>query len=271
MKKTLLLTLVAFLVIVMPALAQNRETRNVGTFTKISFRIPGKFYLRQGNTQKVEIEGSKEVLSRIETKLDGSQLTIHTPDKWNWKWAENEKVTIYITVKDVEAVSVAGSGDLVGETRFYGRDMRLSVSGSGSMKMEVELSGEVEADVSGSGELTVRGKAGSMNSDVSGSGRVNADLRVERTADFGISGSGKIEAKGSAQEVKTSISGSGKVLGADFEVVRCSVRISGSGNVEINVKDELDATISGSGSVSYRGNPGKVHSNSSGSGRVSKM
>jgi hypothetical protein len=41
--------------------------------------------------------------------------------------------------------------------------------------------------------------------------------------------------------------------------------------VEINVKNELDAVISGSGSVSYKGNPNKVNSHSSGSGKVSKM
>jgi hypothetical protein len=37
------------------------------------------------------------------------------------------------------------------------------------------------------------------------------------------------------------------------------------------VKNELDATISGSGSVSYRGNPSKVNSHASGSGKVRKL
>ncbi len=56
-----------------------------------------------------------------------------------------------------------------------------------------------------------------------------------------------------------------------MEATQCAVRISGSGNVEINVKDELDATISGSGSVSYKGSPSKVNSNASGSGKVRKI
>jgi hypothetical protein len=41
--------------------------------------------------------------------------------------------------------------------------------------------------------------------------------------------------------------------------------------VEINVKSELDANISGNGTVSYKGNPNHVNGHSSGSGKVRKM
>jgi hypothetical protein len=51
----------------------------------------------------------------------------------------------------------------------------------------------------------------------------------------------------------------------------CDIRISGSGDVEVNVKESLEANISGSGSVTYRGNPAHVNSHSSGSGKVRKM
>jgi hypothetical protein len=269
MKKIFPLLVIAILIGLTPLFAQNRETRKVGSFTKVAFRVPGKLYLKQGSSTKVEIEGSKEMLSIIETEVDGSSLLIHTPRKWNWR--NDEKIAVYITVKDLEAVSVAGSGDLIGESKFNVKDISLAVSGSGSMKLEIESAGEVKADVSGSGNLSVRGTSKSVRSHVSGSGRVLLDLMVTRDANFNISGSGKIEARGKADEIKTSISGSGRVLGADFEVTRCDIRISGSGSVEIHVKEELEANISGSGSVSYRGNPSRVNSSSSGSGRVRKM
>jgi hypothetical protein len=139
------------------------------------------------------------------------------------------------------------------------------------MKVEVEASGDMEGDVSGSGDINLRGKCRSFNSDVSGSGKAVVSLSIAEEADFGVSGSGKIEANGSASTVSTSISGSGKVLAADLETNRCEVRISGSGDVEIHVKNELDAVISGSGSVRYKGNPSKVNSHSSGSGNVRKL
>jgi hypothetical protein len=252
--------------------AQTKETRNVGTFTKISFRVPGKLYLRQGSPQKVEIQGKKSILDEIETDVDGSKLVIEKEGKWmDWNWGAGDEVTVWITVKDIEALSVSGSGDLIGETKIIANNLDLSVSGSGNLKVEAEASGDLEADVSGSGDLEVTGKCRNYDSDVSGSGKVIMAMNVAEDADFGISGSGKIEASGRANTVKTSISGSGKVLAANLETNSCNIRISGSGDVQINVKNEIDAVISGSGSVSYRGNPSKVNSHSSGSGSLRKM
>jgi hypothetical protein len=273
MKKLLSVLILAVFVSSSMSFAQTKETRNVGTFTKISFRVPGKLYLRQGSPQKVEIEGKKDILEEIDIEVSGGKLVIEREGKWgwNWNWGASDAVTVYITVKDIEALSVGGSGDLIGETKITARDLDLNVSGSGNMKVEIDASGDVEADVSGSGDLFVKGRCSDLESDVSGSGKVVLEMNIASTADFGISGSGKIEARGTSSAVKASISGSGKVYAADLETNRCDIRISGSGDIEINVKQELDATISGSGTVSYRGNPSKVSSHSSGSGRVRKM
>jgi len=255
------------------ATAQTKETRNVDTFTKINFRVPGKLYLRQGSPQKVELEGSKEFLAELETRVEGGRLVIGKEGKWNWgwNWGDNDKVIAYVTVKDLNAVSVSGSGDLIAETKFISSEMDLNVSGSGSLQIEVEVSGDMEADVSGSGRIDLKGTCRNFNSDVSGSGRVIMSTSVKETADFGISGSGKIEASGTAREVKANISGSGRVYAANLEADKCEVRISGSGDVQINVKSELDANISGSGTVSYKGSPNHVNSHASGSGSVRKM
>jgi hypothetical protein len=252
--------------------AQNRETRNVGSFTKISFRVPGKVYLKQGSPQKVEIEGDKDIVKEIETEVDGNRLVIGKEGKWfDWSWNDDSKITVYITVPNVEGVSVSGSGSVIGQNKITASSLDLNVSGSGSLSLDADVSGDVEGDVSGSGDIDLKGKCKSFDSDVSGSGKVNLALVIADRADFSVSGSGKIMASGSADNVKTSISGSGKVLAANLETNRCEVKISGSGDVEINVKNELDATISGSGTVAYKGNPSKVNSSASGSGKVSKL
>ena len=269
MKKLTILSIL-ILCVVFLADAQTKETRNVGTFTKIAFRVPGKLYLRQGSPQKVVIEGKKDILEEIETDVDGSRLVIEK-DGNDWNWGNDDQVNVYITVKDIEGLSVGGSGDLIGETKIIANDIDLNVSGSGNMKVEVEASGDMESDVSGSGNIELEGKCKNFNSDVSGSGKVIMSLTASGNAKFGVSGSGKIEASGSASRVRTSISGSGKVLAGNLETNSCEVRITGSGDVEINVKDELDANITGSGSVRYKGNPSKINSHSAGSGHVRKM
>lgn len=269
MKKPATILSVLMLCVIMLQ-AQTEETRNVDTFTKIAFRVPGKLYLRQGSPQKVVIKGKKDILEEIQTKVEGSRLIIENENR-RWKWSSDDKVDVYITVKDINGLNVGGSGDLIGQTKIVTDDIALNVSGSGNMKVEVEASGDMESDVSGSGNIELRGKCRSFNSDVSGSGKVILTLNASGNADFGVSGSGKIEASGSASKVKASISGSGKVLAANLETNSCEVRITGSGDVEINVKNELDANITGSGSVRYRGNPSKVNSHSAGSGHVRKL
>lgn len=268
-----MLSLVAAVIMTVTlALGQTKEIREVSSFTKISFRVPGTLYLKQGSPQKVEMEGDKDLLQKIETEVDGDRLIIGKENHWNWGgWGDHDRINVYITVKNIEGLSVSGSGDLIGQGKFSVSDLDLNVSGSGSLQLEADASGDVEADVSGSGEINLKGKCRSFDSDVSGSGKVMVETSVAETASFGISGSGKIFATGAAREVKTSISGSGRLMAANLEAEKCTIRISGSGDVEINVKSELDASISGSGSVLYKGNPNHVNSHSSGSGHVRKM
>ena len=261
-----------FLLISAFGFAQTKETRNVGTFTKINFRVPGKLVLKQGSPQSVVLEGDKETLAAIGTEVEGSQLTIGREGRWkDWSWRDEKRITAYVTVSNIEALSVSGSGDLVGDGKFSARDLELKVSGSGSIEVEADAKGQVQADVSGSGDLTFKGTGESLESAVSGSGKVNVSATIAGKIEVSVSGSGKVIASGTANQIGARISGSGKVLAANLEVSKCEVRISGSGDVEINVKDSLDANISGSGSVTYKGNPSQVNSHASGSGNVRKM
>ena len=271
--KKLLITYLALFIVFTFSFAQTKENRKVDTFTKIAFRVPGKLYLKQGEVPKVELEGSREILEKIETTVKDGRLSVgRESENWKlWNWDNEDRITVYVTVKDLEGISVSGSGDLIGESKFKTSDLDLNVSGSGSLVLEADANGLLGADVSGSGRIDFKGTCKDMESKVSGSGKVSVDLVAANKIDVGISGSGKIIARGNAKEIRANISGSGEVLAADLQVDACEVRISGSGDVEVNVKSELDATISGSGSVSYKGNPTHVNSHASGSGKVRKM
>jgi hypothetical protein len=269
--KKLFSLITAFVLITSASIAQTRETRTVDTFTKISFRTSGKVYVKIGSPQKLEIEGSKEALEKTKTTVDGGKLSIGPEGRWNdWSWGDDNKVIVNITVANIEALSVSGSGSMVVQSKITSGNLDLNVSGSGSLEAEIDAA-DVDADVSGSGDMELKGKCKSFSSDISGSGGVRLELAIAGEADFDLSGSGKVEATGTAQTVKAGITGSGKIYASSLETDKCTVRISGSGDVEISVKTELDARISGSGSVSYKGNPARVNADSSGSGKVRKM
>lgn len=142
-----------------------------------------------------------------------------------------DRVSIYLTTPEISKISLGGSGKIMSENSISSDRLDISVSGSGKMILEVEAD-EIEASISGSGNMTLTG---------------DADM-----VDLTISGSGSLDAE-------------------EMMVDRYQINISGSGKSRIKVGDELEARISGSGSVYYTGDPDKVISNVSGSGRVRKF
>lgn len=212
------------------ATAQLR-TVNVGYFSEISLGVSGTLYLTQGENEKIEIEASDDVFDRIKFKIEGSKLKIKNKNNLWGSWSGNSRINVYVTMKDIDGISVSGSGSIIGKNRFKTEDIRLSVSGSG--RMDIKTNSE--------------------------------DIYIN------VSGSGRINLSGSTDNADVSISGSGKVKAQDLEVRICKASISGSGNCYITVTKEIDTRMSGSGSVYYAGHPDKVNSRFSGSGKVRKI
>ena len=206
--------------------AQNKEERKVSEFSGISLGIPADLYLSQGSPQKVVIQASEEDLAKIETSVKNEHLVIKTDSHF----AHFKDVKIWITVPEIEALHVSGSGAIVNETAINSHELELKVSGSGKIKI-MELEGH---------EL-----------------------------DAGISGSGDIVLAGTLHEMDVSISGSGSMMAKDLKVDECGAKISGSGRCEVDATGELSAAISGSGHVIYYSNP-QVDASVSGSGKVRK-
>lgn len=264
---------IILLLITAVTFAQKSEKRDVGGFNAVTLAFPGTLYLKQGSTTSVELTGDKELLEKIETEVEGNRLIIRRKEMFkNWvNWSEDlGKLTARVTLPKLTGISVLGSGKAIGESKFRASSLDVKVSGSGSIDMEAEAD-DTEADISGSGQIQLKGIFSSVDASVSGSGKIILNGAVQGTLSSGISGSGRVEASGTAKTLRSSISGSGKVAGFSLAVENCYARISGSGTVEISVKKEIDAEISGSGTVLYKGNPDHVSSHASGSGKVKKV
>jgi hypothetical protein len=103
---------------------------------------------------------------------------------------------------------------------------------------------------------------------IRGSGTINiSDLQADKV-EFSLPGSGSILASGTADSVTATIGGSGEILCADLQAQSVDVDISGSGNITVYASESLDATILGSGTVQYRGNPPDVNQSIPGSGTI---
>jgi hypothetical protein len=49
-----------------------------------------------------------------------------------------------------------------------------------------------------------------------------------------------------------------------------TANVSGSADIKVTVSEMIQARVSGSGDISYRGNPKKIDTKSSGSGNITK-
>ncbi len=83
-----------------------------------------------------------------------------------------------------------------------------------------------------------------------------------------ISGAGTIDLTGSADNQIIVISGTATITNFGLVSKKCSISISGVGNCQVHVTEELDAIISGIGTVVYDGNPPVVRQTVSGSGTI---
>jgi hypothetical protein len=231
MKKLLplLFVIAAFMLTSSSVTGQSKETRYVRNFTKVSYGISGELILSIGPEYSLTIEGDRDDIEEIITNVSGERLTIRR-DNWRMSFRDQDnRVTIYLTMPEVEAVGVSGSGKLSISDPLEADDLNLSVSGSGRI-----FTAELSAD----------------------------DMHC------GISGSGGITlGKGSIDEATISISGSGSFSGEEADIDSLEVSISGSGNARCGEVDELNAHVSGSGNVIYAGSP-RVNARVSGSGKV---
>jgi len=234
--KTRVMTLVTMLILLVGlsnAQAEN-QTRELDAFSEISLRVDAKLYLAQGDKQSVEIVAKSSTLDELVTEVKNRELVIRFKTKnMLWKDFETGKIEIYITVPDISALTVSGSGDILNDGPINSRILSLTLSGSGSIKLD--------------------------------------DLKTERLTS-NISGSGNIlvDGDGDAQDLSVNISGSGGFKGEDFETEDATIRISGSGNAYIHCNNSLVAKIIGSGSVFYNGNP-RIDQSIGGSGQVKEL
>jgi hypothetical protein len=210
--------------------SESKETRNLSGFTKVSFGVAGNLFINIGSEFKVVVEGDKRVLDNLITEVTGGKLVIKNE---NWKmsnWRMNEKVTVYVTMPELNALGVSGTG-------------------------KAEIKDAV--------------KTGDLNLSVSGSGKLYASDLTVSNLDCSISGSGDISlgCSGNASKADISISGSGNYTGESFKIGVAEIHISGSGNCTCNVTESLRAGVSGSGNITYEGNP-KIDAHVSGSGKV---
>jgi hypothetical protein len=192
--------------------------------------------------------------------------------------------------------TVKGSGNVISESRDATGFTSISVEGSANVnvaigtKESVVISGEenilplIETNVENH-QLVIKTKPQTNYTttkpvlvkvtmisleaiSIGGSGNMDVPDLSGNAFKADLTGSGNITVKGSANSVKAMVSGSGHIYCGQLKAKTATAVLTGSGNITIYASDSLEATLSGSGSIRYSGNPANVKKNVTGSGTI---
>ena len=93
-----------------------KETRSVGNFKAVASAGSMNVQLAYGKPGSVTVEADGNLLEYIETKVENNTLKIGTRNYVSIR--SSNKITVYVTVDQLEGLSVAGSGNIDGAVLF---------------------------------------------------------------------------------------------------------------------------------------------------------
>jgi hypothetical protein len=186
---------------------------------RLQIEVPGDVIYVQGPNPGVVVTGPKDLADRI--RIVGDRLTLdedgdqseHGYIRWSGAgfhaWSAQDQIKVTVTAPAVTSFDVVGSSDLV--IRDYDQP-RLNLI------------------LSGSGDVTARGSARTVQVDVSGSGDADLAALITVDADVQVSGSGDVRV-GPTGKAAVDISGSGDV-DLTRRAAQVSRTLSGSGDID---------------------------------------
>ena len=190
-------------------------------------------------SQSIEVElvkGSKEQAEITSDEIDLDDIVTDISGGRlkiqldGWNRNWRGAVKVKLTYRELEEVSVGSSAKVYGSGTIEAGRFIAEASSSGRMELKVNCN-DLEVEVSSSGRITLTGKA--INQDIEGSS-------------------------------------SGYYDGFDLISENVRADVSSSGKVHVTVNKELDAEVSSSGRVIYKGSPDRVMADQNSSGKVVK-
>ncbi len=174
------------------ACAQNKETRQLSSFSKINVGQAIKVYVEKGDKESCIIEtegiGTDEVL----TDVSGRSLKIRLDQD---RRRRNIDVVVYLTYKEIKGLSINSAASVYSKGTIESDEMEIDISSAGSGQLDVNVD-ELEIKISSAGSLEIAGNAKYQDIDISSAGRLKAyDLACEDvSAAVSSAGSARIQA-----------------------------------------------------------------------------
>jgi hypothetical protein len=145
------------------------EDRKLSGFTSINVTNAFDVYISQGTEDAVAVSKSDASgTSNIITNVSGGVLYISYRYKgWSWSSLRNNKLKAYITVKDLQKLTVSGACNLSFVDPITSDRLLISVSGASDIKGPVKVN-SLKVGASGASNISLSGTATETDFNISG-------------------------------------------------------------------------------------------------------
>lgn len=188
-----------------------RHEANQDEFNSIEVSGMFKIILVQGDSSKTIIEADQNLLDYIEIKVKNKKLQIES--KANLK--PSAAIQITVMFKKLNRIMLSGNVNLISENKLNLDVLELDVSGSASLKLDLNCFEFIAA----------------------------------------MSGNSTTEFAGFCSHSKIETSGNTEILNQDFVTEKMEINSSGNSKIVVNVLNTLDVTASGNSEIEYFGTP----------------
>ncbi len=103
---------------------------------------------------------------------------------------------------------------------------------------------------------------------LNGAGNLTLTGVTKKSLVAAINGTGSLTAKGQTETLTATLNGACNLRAEGLETATATVILTGTGNAQVRATDLLQATVYGTGSVTYTGQPKKVEKSVFGTGAV---
>lgn len=191
------------------------------------------------------VVGSGRVISEARNVSDFTSIELAGSAEVNVQLGPKESVTVEADDNVVPLIeTTVANGKLLISTK-----PGINLTTSNGVHVNVVMKSLNGITLSGSGKIFVTGMSG-------------PELTIE------LPGSGNINVAGTVDHVGINLLGSGNIYCVTLRAVSADVKLDGSGNITLHATQSLNASLSGSGSIQYRGRPAQITKNITGSGSI---
>ena len=157
------------------AFGQDKETRDVRSFSAVRVSEGIHVYLKKGTKESVTVESDDIDLDRVITEVDGSTLKVHLQGYNN----RGYDIDVHVTFVELDEISASSAANIYSESTIVADDLELSSSSAADIEIDIDA-GDVEISVSSSGDIEVSGTADYLDASASSAGDINGyDLSVK--------------------------------------------------------------------------------------------